>query len=59
MRTDEKNRQQAKQLFPGLTQVDAGLADEFAFYTEQMTEGEFSERVEELDKIRNQFRIEF
>lgn len=59
VRTDEKNRQQAKQLFPGLTQVDAGLADEFAFYTEQMTEGEFSERVEELDKIRNQFRIEF
>ncbi len=58
VRTDAKNRQQAELLFPGLEQIDAGMEEEFAFLTGRMTEGEFAERVEELDRIYAGFRFE-
>lgn len=57
--TKAENEVKIKELFGTVTPVDAGFADEYAFITEEMTEGSYRKAAEEAGNVINKIRMEF
>lgn len=47
-----------KKLFGNVKMVDAGYDDEFAFVTEEMSEGEYQKAAEQLEGVINKIRVD-
>ena len=47
-----------KELFGNVKMVDAGYDDEFAFVTEEMSEGEYQKAAEQLEGVINKIRVD-
>lgn len=54
-----QNEAKVKELFGEVQVVDAGVAEEYAFITAQVTEGEFAEKAETLGNVVSRIRVEF
>ena len=39
--------------------VDAGIADEYAFITDEVKEGDFAKKAEELGNVVSRIRVDF
>jgi homoserine dehydrogenase len=57
VRTDAENRQKAEEAFGSLAEVSVGIAEEFAFTTELMSEREFNEKTEKAGGYINRIRM--
>jgi homoserine dehydrogenase len=57
VRTKVENRQKAEEAFGSLAEVSVGIAEEFAFTTELMSEREFNEKTEKAGGYINRIRM--
>lgn len=58
VRTRAELEQQAAEIFGAVDTVSAGIAGEYAFVTEKMTEKDFREKAERLDTVLSRIRVE-
>lgn len=52
-----ENEEKVKSAFGEVTAVDAGFADEYAFVTEEITEGDYKKAAEDLGNVLNKIRV--
>ena len=52
------NEEKAKAAFGQIQQVDAGFDDEYAFVTEEITEGAYKKAAQELGNVINKIRVQ-
>ena len=50
--------ERVKELFGNVKMVDAGYDDEFAFVTEEMSEGDYEKAAAQLDGVINKIRVD-
>lgn len=53
------NEAKVAEAFGTVQVVDAGIADEYAFITEEVKEGEFAKKAEELGNVVSRIRVDF
>lgn len=53
------NESKVADVFGKVQVVDAGIADEYAFITEEVTEGEFAKKAESLGNVISRIRVDF
>ncbi len=53
------NENKVAEAFGTVQVVDAGIADEYAFITEEVKEGEFAKKAEELGNVVSRIRVDF
>ena len=53
------NENKVPEAFGTVQVVDAGIADEYAFITEEVKEGEFAKKAEELGNVVSRIRVDF
>lgn len=53
------NEAKVAEAFGTVRVVDAGIADEYAFITEEVKEGEFAKKAEELGNVVSRIRVDF
>lgn len=58
VRVDADKKEKAMAAFDGMEEVDAGIAGEFAFVTDKMSEKVFEEKTEAIGGIINRIRME-
>lgn len=58
VRTDAAQKEKALQIFGSVTEVKAGIPEEYGFITEEMAEKDFDNKAEKLGCIRNRIRLE-
>lgn len=59
VRIGAEEREKAEQTFEAIEVVDGGLADEFGFITDTMTEKEFHEKIADFDSFITRIRVGF
>ena len=47
------------ELFGKVQEVEVGIADEYAFITDAVTEGDFAKKAEELGNVVSRIRVDF
>lgn len=57
VRVSADRRETAMGAFGALAEVNVGLTEEFAFMTQEMSEKEFDEKIEEIGGCLNRIRI--
>lgn len=57
VRVSADKREAAMSVFGALAEINVGIAEEFAFMTQMMSEGEFDEKIEKLGGCLNRIRI--
>lgn len=59
VRLPKDDKEKAEKTFAGLTPVDAGISEEFAFVTTKMKEKEFSEKIAGFENMITRIRVDF
>ena len=59
VRIPKEDKEMAEKTFAGLTPVDAGISEEFAFVTTKMKEKEFSEKITGFENMITRIRVDF
>jgi homoserine dehydrogenase len=59
VRVTKDELEKAKELFPGLEIVDAGIEDEFAFITKKISERKFAEQAAQFKNMLTRIRVGF
>lgn len=59
VRVSKADEAKARELFPGLEVVDAGITEEFAFITKKVTEKKFAEQASQFNNMLTRIRVGF